>query len=260
VLAAYDGFFSRAGLGQFGFRWLHVLAGITWIGLLYYFNLVQVPAFAAYGDEGKARNIALDKVARRALWWFRWSALSTFVTGILITIVTKNYFDSPLPGTGWGKFAGNIGISTGMLLGTIMMLNVWGVIWRYQKVVLANAVNVLAGGEPDPNAAAAGRKALMASRQNTVFSVTMLFFMLFRSHNPLSDNVVSGGKMGAYWAIAIIIIVVMELNALGLMPWKTQPNKGLNMMYDGPGVRNVLVSAFGLWVVFLILTEIFFKS
>src|SRR5471032_906570 len=64
---AVDGFFSRAALGSFGFRWLHILAGITWIGLLYYFNFVQVPAFAAFGDEGRARNIAIDKVARRAL-------------------------------------------------------------------------------------------------------------------------------------------------------------------------------------------------
>jgi hypothetical protein len=138
-------------------------------------------------------------------------------------------------------------------------VNVWGVIWRNQKVVLANAVNVLAGGEPDPNAAAAGRKAFMASRQNTVFSVTMLFFMVFRSHNPLSDNVLSGGKLGAFWVITLIVIVVMELNCLQLLPWKAQPNKGLNLMYDGPGTRNVLISAFGMWAIFLILTEIFFK-
>jgi isoprenylcysteine carboxyl methyltransferase (ICMT) family protein YpbQ len=70
---------------------------------------------------------------------------------------------------------------------------------------------------------------------------------------------VAGGKMGAYWAIAIIIIAVMELNALGLLPWKTTPNKGLNAMYDG-GVRNVLVSAFGLWVIFLILTEVLLRA
>ena len=148
MLADYIGFFSRDSLGQFGFRWLHILIGVTWIGLLYYFNFVQVPAFAAFGDEGKARNIALDKVARKALWWFRWSALSTFVTGILITIVTESYFSD-----GFGKSGKGLAISTGMLLGTIMLLNVWGVIWRNQKVVLANAVNVLNGGEPDPNAA-----------------------------------------------------------------------------------------------------------
>lgn len=90
VLAEYTGFFSRVSLGNFGFRWLHILAGIMWIGLLYYFNFVQVPAFAAFGDEGRARNIAIDKVARKALWWFRWAAISTFVTGILITIITPD--------------------------------------------------------------------------------------------------------------------------------------------------------------------------
>ena len=250
----YIGFFSRASLGQFGFRWLHILAGITWIGLLYYFNFVQVPAFAAFGDEAKARNIAIDKVARKALWWFRWAAVSTFVTGILITVVTENYFSD-----GFGKSAGGIAISTGMLLGTIMMLNVWGVIWRNQKVVLANAANLLAGGEADPNAAAAGRRAFMASRQNVIFSVSMLFFMVFKSHALTTGAELSGGKVGTFWLITLILIVVLELNCLGLMPWKTQPNKGLNVLYDGPGVRNPLVAAFGLWVVFLVLTEIFFK-
>ena len=255
-MLAVDSFFSRAALGQFGFRWLHILAGITWIGLLYYFNLVQVPAFAEYGDEARARNIALDKVARRALWWFRWAAISTFVTGILITIITKDYFSNE-----FGKQAGGIAITTGMLLGTIMMLNVWGVIWRNQKVVLANAANVIAGGEPDPGAAAAGRRAFMASRQNTVFSVSMLFFMVFKSHSPaIVVTKVASGKMGAYWVIALIIIIVMELNALGLLPWKATPNKGLNMMYDGPGVRNLLISAVGLWVIFLILTETLLRA
>jgi len=257
VLAEYAGFFSRNGLA-FGFRWLHVLVGIMWIGLLYYFNFVQVPAFAAFGDEGRARNIAIDKVARKALWWFRWAAISTFVTGILITGITKDYF-TVAGADSWGAFAGNIGISTGMLVGTILLLNVWGVIWRNQKVVLANAANVLAGGEADPAAPAAGRRALMASRQNAIFSVMMLFFMVYRAHAPTSGNVVSGGSLGAYWAIALIIIIVLEVNALGLMPWKAQPNKGLNVLYDGPGVRNPLIAAFGLWAIFLVLTEIFFN-
>lgn len=249
MLAESLSFFSQNGLGNFAFRWLHILVGIMWIGLLYYFNFVQVPAFAAFGDEGRARNIAIDKVARKALWWFRWAAVSTFVTGILITIITPSYFSD-----GFGKSSGGIAISTGMLLGTIMMLNVWGVIWRNQKVVLANAVNVLNGGEADPNAAAAGRKALMASRQNAVFSVSMLFFMVYKGHAPAAAQTLESG-VGLYWAIAIIVIAVLEINALGLMPWKTQPNKGLNVLYDGKGVRNPLIAAFGLWVIFLILSE-----
>jgi hypothetical protein len=87
----------------------------------------------------------------------------------------------------------------------------------------------------------------------------MLFFMVFTTHSPAAGQVLSSGKVGAYWAISIVIIIVLELNALGLLPWKATPNKGLNLMYDGPGVRNVLISAFGLWVVFLILSEVFLQ-
>jgi uncharacterized membrane protein len=260
LLAEYDGFFSRAGLGQFAFRWGHILSGITWIGLLYYFNFVQVPAFAQFENEphkdigGRARSIALDKVARRALWWFRWAALFTALTGILIAVVTEDYFSNE-----FGKRAGGVAISTGMLLGIIMLLNVWGVIWTNQKVVLANAANTLAGGQADPSAAAAGRKALMASRQNTVFSVTMLCFMVFKPHAPQSADLLSGGKVATFWIIALIIIAILELNALGLMPWKTEPNKGLNMLYDG-GVKNTLIGAFGLWAIFLVLSEVLLNS
>src|SRR4051794_9066311 len=97
-----------------------------WIGLLYYFNVVQVPAFAEFGDEARARNIAIDKVARKALWWFRWAAVATVVTGLLIAGITENFWKDI------GKRVDGIAISTGMLLGIIMFLNVWGVIWRNQ--------------------------------------------------------------------------------------------------------------------------------
>ena len=271
MLADYAGFFSRDSLGQFGFRWLHILAGITWIGLLYFFNFVQVPAYAKFEDEphkevgGKARLIAIDKVTRKALWWFRWAALGTFLTGILIMGAVEGYFDAVgVDANGeelsWGRLTGNVGISTGILLGTIMMLNVWGVIWRNQKIVLANAANVLAGGEANPDAAAAGRKAVMASRQNLIFSVAMLFFMVFKMHNPLAANIISSGDLAVYWIISLVVIGILEINCLGLLPWKTTANKGLNKLYDGPGIRNPLIAAFGVWAVFLILTEVFFKA
>ncbi len=248
MILAAESFFSRVGIWNFGFRWLHILVGIVWIGLLYYFNFVQVPAFAEYGDEGRARNFAIDKVARRALWWFRWAAISTFVTGIIIVGIAEGYF------TGGLKIAGNSGILAGMLLGTIMMLNVWGVIWRNQKVVLANAANLIAGGSADPGAAAAGRRALMASRQNVVFSVSMLWFMVFRSHSPYNTSELSGGKLALFWIVFLVIVAVMELNALGLLPWKTEAKKGLNLMYES--VRNVLVAGFVFLAVNLILWEI----
>ncbi|MFT3853259.1 MAG: hypothetical protein QM733_11045 [Ilumatobacteraceae bacterium] len=259
MLLASD-LFTRDGLGQFLFRWLHVLAGITWIGLLYFFNVVQVPAYAQFEQSpneaigGKARLIAIDKVTRKALWWFRWAAVGTFLTGIIIVGLTKEYFSSS---PGWA----NAAILTGMLLGTIMLLNVWGVIWRCQKVVLANAANVLAGGQPNPDAAVAGRRAVMASRQNTIFSVSMLWFMVLRGHGAVAYGLsnLGAGKGFAYWIIVLAIIAVLELNCLGLLPWKTAPNKGLNALYDGPGVRNPIIAAFGLWAVFLILGEIFFS-
>lgn len=257
MLVAAEGFFTRYGLA-YGFRWLHIVFGIAWIGLLWYFNLVQVPAFAAFGTEGdgpKARNMALDQLARRALWYFRWAAVATVVTGLLITGFTKDYFSN-----NFGSSSRGLSISTGILLGLIMFLNVWGVIWRKQKVVLANAANVLGGGQADPKAAAAGRAALTASRQNTIFSVSMIWFMTYTSHGPLSSTQeLSGSKVGIYWLVTLIIIAVLEVNALGLFPWKFTANKGLNTLYDGPGVRNPLVAAFGLWFVFLILTEIFFR-
>jgi hypothetical protein len=260
-----ESFFSQAGLA-FGWRWLHVVFGIAWIGLLYYFNFVQVPAFAAFGSEGdgpKARNIAIDKLASKALWYFRWAALMTFVTGLLITIFTEDYFTGNFGSSGRG-----LAISTGMLLGIIMLLNVWGVIWRNQKVVLANAANVLAGNPADPGAAAAGRRALMASRQNTIFSVSMVWFMVYTSHGPrtaegIAGDGLGGANVGIFWLLTLIVIGVMEANALGVLPWKFEANKGLNLMYDGPAdqpVRNFVVASIGLWVFFLILTEVFFRA
>ena len=169
--------FTQDGLA-FLTRWLHVLAGVTWIGLLYYFNFVQVPAFAAYGDEGKARNISIDKLARRALWWFRWAALSTLVLGLLIIGVTDDYMKDYMSDLNSNDLAHDATIFVGMIFGITMAANVWMIIWKNQKVVLANAANVLAGGEADAGAPAAGRRALLASRQNVILSFSMLFFMV----------------------------------------------------------------------------------
>jgi uncharacterized membrane protein len=249
-----DGFFSRLGLEE-TFRWLHILAGITWIGLLYFFNLVQVPAYAAFGDEAKARNIALDKLTRRALWWFRWAAAATVLMGIFIIGSTKGYMSD-----GFGTSGPGLAISLGMLLGIVMFLNVWGVIWRNQKVVLANAANVLAGGEANPDAPAAGRRAFMASRQNVVFSVAMLYLMVVRGHLVYTASDISGGKVAGFWIVALIVVAVLEVNALGMMPWKAKANAGLNVIYDGKGVQNPLAAAAGLWVIVLIMCEVFLKA
>ena len=225
--------FKREGLNgwEFLFRWMHVLVGIIWIGLLYYFNFVQVPAFAEF--EAGVRNSAIDKLASRALWWFRWAAVATLAFGILILAVQEE-------GTGGGsrltdgdywKTAPGIAISTGILLAVTMFANVWLVIWPQQKKVIANARNVLAGGQADPDAAAAGRKAALASRQNTIFSFPMLFFMVGTAHFFSGQfDVDSGGSRGLYWAITLVLWLVFELNCLGIIGG-TSP-QGTNWIYE----------------------------
>jgi uncharacterized membrane protein len=246
---------SRSGFA-FGFRWLHVLFGITWIGLLYYFNFVQVPAFAAFGDEGKARNIAIDKVARRALWWFRWAAVFTLGTGLLILGVTKSYMKGFMGDDSVFGAGHNSAIFVGMVFGITMAANVWMVIWKNQKIVLANAVNVLGGAPADPAAAGAGRAALLASRQNAVFSVSMLFFMVGAMHfYSGAFGTVSSGSAWAFALIAIAIGAVLELNCLGIIGGKANTNK---LLWPYESHKNAIISAFALWAVLWILSEIIF--
>ncbi len=247
---------NRTGL-TFGFRWLHILAGITWIGLLYYFNFVQVPAFAAFGDEGKARNIAIDKVARRALWWFRWSSVATLVTGLMIVGITENYMKNFMAKGSASGLGPNASIFVGMVLGILMAANVWMVIWKNQKVVLANAVNVLAGGEANPAAPGAGRAALLASRQNMIFSVSMLFFMVGTSHFYTVFNHATPGKAWTFVLIAFALIALFEINALGLVGGKANTNK---LLWPYEGHKNAIISAFGFWAVLWILSEILLKK
>lgn len=246
---------SRAYLGSVGFRWLHILAGITWIGLLYYFNLVQVPALAAYGDESKARNITIDKVARRALWWFRWASLATLGTGILITGLVENYYQDFFGG---GHAAHDAAISVGMILGTIMAANVWMIIWKNQKVVLANVANVLGGGEADPNAATAGRKALLASRLNVIFSVSMLFFMVGAPHfysGAFPDA--TSSNAWTFFIIAMIIATLLELTAVGVFGGVKAGNK---LLWSLDSHKNALITSGVLWLVLWILSEVLFRK
>ena len=191
--------FERAGFTG-ALRWLHVLFGIAWIGLLYYFNFVQVPAFAEFTPE--ARNEAIAKLASRALWWFRWAALGTAIFGILISGATEEYYKD------FFKRANGVSIFLGMLIALTMLYNVWMVIWPNQRVVIANAVNVMNGGAPDPNAAAAGRRAFLASRMNVIFSIPMLWFMVGTAHFYTGSTFgfdLSAGKVAAFLVISLVI-------------------------------------------------------
>jgi uncharacterized membrane protein len=244
--------FENYGL-NFLARWAHVLSGIAWIGLLYYFNFVQVPAFAQL--EAGTRNAVTDKLASRALWWFRWAALSTFLFGVLIGFIPEvSGGDGMFTESGFFKTPEGVAIATGMLLGITMFLNVWGVIWRNQKVVIANARNVLAGGEADPNAAACGRRALLASRQNTIFSFAMLFFMIGTVHFFAAGGYDTRDNRGLYWAIAGIIWLLLELNCLGVLGGTAQ--NATNWIYEDH--KRAIGAGLVLMVVYYALWELIF--
>ncbi len=247
---------SRGG-GAFVTRWLHVIVGICWIGLLYYFNFVQVPAFAEM--EAAARNNAIDKLASRALWWFRWAAAATLVTGLLILIIQKDGSKSQLFSGDYFKTVPGMAIATGILLAITMFANVWFVIWPNQKKVIANARNVQAGGEADPAAAPAARKAAMASRQNTIYSFTMLLFMVGTAHfflPGLFKFAPSGGDRATYWAFAVVIWLVLELNALGVIGGTGAG--GTNWIYDHH--KNAIITGFVLVVVYYVLFYLVLKA
>ena len=149
---------------QFLFRWLHVLSGVMWIGLLWYFNFVQIPNMPNIPDEQKP---AIGKViAPAALFWFRWGAMATIITGLILAMIS-GYLIEAITLSGNGTIIG-----IGMWLGAIMWFNVWFVIWPNQKKALG-MVEV----DADTKAKAA-RTAMLFSRTNTLLSVPMLFCMV----------------------------------------------------------------------------------
>jgi len=155
---------------MFVFRWLHVLSGVMWIGLLWYFNFVQIPNMGNIPDDQKP---AISKViAPAALWWFRWGAMATIVTGLILGYI-NGYLHTAMTLTLVGGGSPNeLFIGLGMWLGIIMWFNVWFVIWPNQKKALG-----IVEAEADVKAASA-RTAMLFSRTNTMLSIPMLFCMV----------------------------------------------------------------------------------
>ena len=180
-------------------RWGHYIFGITWIGLLYYFNLIQGGYMAAASNEAKVD--AFTKLVPNALWYFRWGAMLTFLTGLVLLEAV------------WRTGRLGIDIAVGATMGTLMFLNVWLIIWPNQKIVIASHEAVAAGGEADPGQAGAAATALLASRTNTLFSLPMLFFMgssfQFPQGPGVRDNISAPGLV-----VAMIIILALEANAI----------------------------------------------
>lgn len=175
---------------EFVFRWLHVLFGIVWIGMLYYFNFVQTEYFKE--AEAGAKADAVKKLAPRALWWFRWGAMFTFLTGLILIHQIGVDMEPMARPVIW----------IGVLAATFMFLNVWLIIWPNQQVVIG-----LKPGDGPSSAAKAG----LASRTNTLLSGPMLFSML--ASNPTHSAINHPVSMTAL-VICLLIIAALEVNAL----------------------------------------------
>jgi uncharacterized membrane protein len=178
---------------------------VTWIGLLYNFNFVQGGFFSEI--EAGVKSVAIQKLVPRALWWFRWGAFWTMLTGILILTGKGHQAGFEIYSTSWG-----VAILTGATLGLIMGANVWFIIWPCQKKVIANATATASGGGAIPGAAEAGARSGVASRTNTLISIPLLFLMGAASHLPI--GVAPDANFTLLAIVLAIIIGAIELNAI----------------------------------------------
>ena len=194
------------------FRFGHILVGITWIGLLYYFNFIQTEYFKEAEED--ARKDAVAKLAPRALWWFRWAAFLTFLTGLALL----HYISVKI----------TLEIILGATMGTLMMLNVWGIIWPNQKIVI---------GLKEGDAAVSAPKSALASRTNTLCSVGMLYFMVASAHYPASGQILGANLGMTGLLVGLGIIFAIQANAM----WG-------KMLPAITSVRSVIVSSFVLCI------------
>lgn len=214
------------------FKWLHFFFGVMWIGHLYYFNFTQGTFMA--GADASTKSQVTQKLVPVALYWFRWGAMWTFVTGLLM-LGTSSWVGFNMHGD-WG-----VKILTGSLFGTLMWANVWFVIWPKQKVIIKSAEQVAGGGAAIPEAAAYAPQALLASRTNTMFSIPMLFFMGAASHLGVQMDM---SNVGIYFIALLILAGALEFNALKgkLGPMTT--------------VKGVITSGFVLTAIVYLMMEI----
>ena len=192
-------------------RWVHLFFGIAWLGHLFYFNLVQAHAEKGLGPEQK--RAVVPSFRGRAIWWFRWGAMLTFVSGLLY-IFLEELFVNGLHFAGWlsygpeGRAAANMWILFGGALGTIMWFNVWFIIWPRQRVIIASVAGLREKpADFDRLVAVAGK----VSKINFYLAAPMLFGMLGRSHFAITT---SWGQALAWWAGVLVVGVGIAVHVL----------------------------------------------
>jgi uncharacterized membrane protein len=206
--------FSGAA-AEFWLRYLHYIFGILWIGHLYYFNFAQTP-FMGEADAATKSTI-FQKLTPRTMFWFRWGAMGTFLSGWAM-IAHKAGMGIPL-NSAWGTI-----ILSGGILGTLMFLNVWLIIWPNNKIAIDNATRVAKGESAIPGVADLMARAAVGSRTNTLFSMPMLFFMGAASHLPLTLS--PDKSLVPYWSTFAVIVGLIQFNA---MKGKMGPMQKLGM-------------------------------
>ena len=229
--------FSMSGV-EFILRWLHFFFGFMWIGHLYYFNMTQMnimPKADAATKTGITRVLLPE-----ALFWFRWGAMWTMVTGLIYLMLKGHQYGAAFLNTSYG-----VAITVGAIFGLTMWFNVWFVIWPKQKIVMASAEQVANGGAALPEAAAAAAGARLGSRSNTMFSIPMLFFMGAASHLPINISETSNKTL--FWILFALVWAGLEFNAL----------KGKEGVMTT--LRGVITSGFVLSAVVYLMMEICFS-
>jgi uncharacterized membrane protein len=233
-------------------RWFHFLAGITWIGMLYYFNFVQVPFFA--GAEAPVRTgMIAGGLVSRALWWFRWGAMLTFITGwlyLLHRMMQLGGVQAFFSGSyGWAIFIGGI-------IGSLMWFNVWFIIWPAQQVVMASTARVKEGGQAIPEAAARGARGGVTSRTNTLLSIPMLFFMGTASHFQTLFTPGARPSKITMMIVFLIILAIVEWNAVVGPATPDKASAGKKVLAT---VKGTLWAGFILTAIFVIALKVIFS-
>jgi uncharacterized membrane protein len=247
VVEIFTEWFGPNGAGQVLARWAHYLTGAAWIGLLCYFNFVQVPAFHQLTDAVRAD--VLREVTARAMSWRRWSALATAATGLVILLLQDPYDGDYLEYLGTAR---GTAVAFGSLLGLLMLGNVWLVIVRNQSIVIDSAQQALSGRGARPDAPLAAKRLARAERCNVLFSIPMLWFMGAAPHfadGAFRFTTLPGQDyIGAAWVVFIIVVGVVELSALGQIGGYDSTTNRLLFDSAGSSILGGLIMWAILWI------------
>ena len=192
----------------FWFHWIHVLAGVVWIGTVYFFNFFLMPFLGK--THAEMRVEVFRGLVPLTLPWFRWASLVTVLTGALI----YGHWVGSVGSAVFFSWPHGLAISLGGLLGLVMFANGWFVMHPHQEIVIASATRVAQGGQPDPEAAAHSRRVVLASRTNLLLSIPMFFFMVAAGHGSSMTAMSQTASPIWFWIVTLVVVGAIEINAL----------------------------------------------